>query len=148
MNRIERTPEAWPGEREAVELLRGLIPAGPEAIGRRVAVLRGIARQARENAAARRVIVRLLDIVAPRLPDEAVTFRAYYLDGQRQSARQTGRALYMDKRTVRRHTRRILEAMLAPAFGVYGVFLTDQEREELELGEPSAETAAIVNTGI
>lgn len=134
MSGTEKTPAQWPGEREAVGLLRGLIPAGPGAIGRRVAVLRGIAGQARERAAARRVIVRLLDIVAPGLPDEAATFRAYYLDGQRQSTRQTGRTLCMDKRTVQRHTRRVLEAMLAPAFGVYGVFLTEREREELEPG--------------
>ncbi len=135
MSGTERTMELWPGEREAVDLLQGLIPAGPEAIGRRVSVLRSIARQARESAAARRVIVRLLDIVAPGLPDEAATFRAYYLEGERQSARQTGRARCMDKRTVQRHTRCVLEAMLAPAFGVYGAFLTEQEREKLDSGE-------------
>lgn len=132
MNGTERGQKPGPSYWEAVELLRRLEPAGPGAIGRRVAVLRGIAGQARESAAARRVIVRLLDIVAPALPDEAATFRAYYLDGLRQSARQTGRALCMDKRTVQRHTRRVLEAMLAPAFGVYGVFLTEREREGLE----------------
>ena len=132
MTGAERSPEVWPGEREAVELLRSLVPAGPEAIGRRVAILRGIARQARENEAARRVIVWLLDIVSSGLPAEAATFRAYYLDGQRQSTKQTGRAPCMDKRTVQRHTRRILEAMLVPAFGVYGIFLTEREREELE----------------
>ncbi len=120
--------EEW----EAVELVRSLVPAGPEAINRRVAILRGIAGQARESTAARRLIVRLLDIVADGLPDEAATFRVVYLDGQRQSARQAGRALYIDKRTVHRHTRRVLEAMLAPAFGVYGVFLTEQELEESE----------------
>lgn len=130
MNGTERIPEAYPGYWEAVELLRGLIPAGPEAIGHRVAVLRGIVKQAREKAAARRVIVRLLEIVSPDFPDEAATFREYYLEGQKQSTRQAGRTLYMDKRTLQRHTRRILEAMLAPAFGIYGIFLTDQEREE------------------
>lgn len=127
--------EVWPVEGEAVELLRDLIPAGPEAVGRRIAILRGIARQARESAAARRVIVRLLDIVAPGLPEETATFQAYYLEGQRQSAGQVGGALCMDQRTIHRHTRRILEEMLAPAFGVYGVFLTEREREELEPGE-------------
>lgn len=135
MNGTERIPEAYPGYWEAVELLRGLIPAGPEAIGLRVAILRGIAKQAREKAAARRVIIRLLDTVSTDFPDEAATFRAHYLDGQKQSTRQAGRALCMDKRTVQRHTHRILEAMLAPAFGIYGVFLTDQEREELETQE-------------
>ncbi len=127
MSETEKVEE-W----EAVELIRSLVPAGPEAINRRVAILRGIAGQARESTAARRIIVRLLDIVADGLPDEAATFRIVYLDGQRQSARQTGRALCMDKRTVQRHTHRVLEAMLAPAFGVYGVFLTEREREEQE----------------
>ena len=124
---IEKTPQA---DLEALELIRNLEPAGKEAIGRRVAVLRGIAGQARENETARRTFAKLLGIVENALPEEAASFRAYYLDGEKRSARSVSRSLCLDVTTLHRHNRRIFEAMLAYFFGIYGVFLTDQECEK------------------
>lgn len=61
--------------------------------------------------------------VAHSLPSEVETFRACYLDGdQRESARKIGRRLHMDICTVHRHNRRVMEALLAHVFGIYGLF--------------------------
>lgn len=123
---IEKTP---PAERETLELVGSLEPAGKEAINRRVAILRGIAGQARENETARRTLAQLLDIVSGSLPEEADSFRAYYLNGEKRSARSVSHSLCLDMTTLHRHNRRIFEAMLSPFFGVYGIFLTEREHE-------------------
>lgn len=69
---------------------------------------------------------KLLDAVEGKRPEEAAVFRAYYLEGERKpTARQIGRRLCMDVRTVHRYNRRILIAMLPVAFGVYGLFYPD-----------------------
>lgn len=84
----------------------------------RLLYLRAIADLARENAAARSIVGELLDAVAGKLPGEAETFRAYYLEGEaKPSARQVAQRLYMDRATVFSHTRRIFTAMLPVAFG-------------------------------
>lgn len=118
--------------RKAWDFLDGLREPGPEGRKRRLDCLRALAELARENAAARSIVGELLDAVAGKLPGEADTFRAYYLDGEkRPSPRQLARRLFVDPATVLRHNKQILTAMLAPAFGVYGCFQTDQERERL-----------------
>lgn len=110
--------------------LEGLEELTPGQKAQRVELLRAIAGKARENAAARDFIERLLTVCVKKLHDEPKTFRAAYLDGDaRPSARQLSRRLCLDIRSVHRHNRRVLEAMLLPAFGVYGVFQTDSERE-------------------
>lgn len=128
----ERTAKVAGAERGRViaEYLEGLEELTPAQMGERVAALRMLANRARENAAARAIIERLLTFCVRSLPDEAETFRFYYLDGdKRPSDRQAARRLCLDKRSVHRHNRRILEAMTPAAFGVYGVFQTDSERE-------------------
>lgn len=96
----------------------GLRDPGPEGEAWRLSCLRVLADLARENAAARSIVGELLDGVAGKLPGEADTFRAYYLDGDtKPSARQLARRLYMDRATVFSHTRRIFTAMLPLAFG-------------------------------
>ena len=113
------------------EYLEELEELTPGQKAQRVKLLRAIAGKARENAAARDFIERLLTVCVKKLHDEPKTFRAAYLDGDaRPSARQLSRRLCLDIRSVHRHNRRVLEAMLPPAFGVYGVFQTDSEREQ------------------
>lgn len=112
------------------EYLEGLEELTPGQKAQRVKLLRAIAGKARENTAARDFIESLLTVCVKKFPDESETFRAVYLDGDtRPSARQVGRRLCLDMRSVHRHNRHILEAMLPAAFGVYGVFQTDSERE-------------------
>lgn len=128
----ERTAKVAGAERGKViaEYLEGLEELTPGQKAQRVKLLRAIAGKARENAAARDFIESLLTVCVKKFPDESETFRAVYLDGDtRPSARQVGRRLCLDRRTVHRHNRHILEAMLPAAFGVYGVFQTDSERE-------------------
>lgn len=70
-------------------------------------------------------------MVGGRRPEEAAVFRAYYLDGDaKPTARQIGRRLCMDARTVHRYNRRILIAMLPVAFGVYGLFYPDSSQRQ------------------
>lgn len=110
--------------------LEGLEELTPGQKAQRVELLRAIAGKARENAAARDFIERLLTVCVRYRPYEVETFRAVYLDGDaRPSAGAVGRRLCLDRRSVHRHNRHILEAMLPAAFGVYGVFQTDSERE-------------------
>ena len=133
----EGTAKAAGGERARViaGYLAGLEELTPEQMGERVAALRRLADKARENAAARVVVKRLLTVCKRGLPDEAATFRACYLDGdERPSARQVGRRLCLDIRSVHRHNRRVLETMAPAAFGIYGVFQTDSERERERAG--------------
>lgn len=109
--------------RSAVKVLVGLREVDPEARENRIAFLRALAELARENNIARICIERLLQRVERRLPDEAVTFRACYLEeGGRKTAKEVGRRLFIDYRTVYSHNRRVLMAMLPAAFGVDGVF--------------------------
>lgn len=133
------TEQAAGAERGKViaEYLEGLEELTPGQKAQRVELLRAIAGRARENAAAHDFIERLLAVCVKKLPDESETFRAVYLDGNtRPSARQVCRRLCFDIRTIHRHNRHVLEAMLPAAFGVYGVFQTDSEGErEREAGE-------------
>lgn len=99
----------------------------PEEKGQRTAAIRSIAERSREDAAARSCTEWLVDQVEPELPMEAQAFRAYYLDGaNRPTARQVGRALSMDKRSVHRCICRTLEAMLPLAFGLDGLYTADK----------------------
>lgn len=136
MNEIE---EIRTEMQEAIDLVRKLTKADPAAILRRVEILRAIARAARGNAAARAYIERLLEAPAKRFPEHAATFRATYLDGEtRPSPRQLARQFYVDPSTVVKRNSHIFEAMLPTAFGVYGIFLTDEELEYHvgDAGEP------------
>lgn len=110
--------------------MNSLQETGPEGRKNRLLFLRALAELARKNTAARSIVERLLDLVGGKLPEEAATFRAYYLEGEKQpSARQIARERFIDPATVYRHNRVILSAMLAPVFGVNGYFQTDSERE-------------------
>lgn len=134
----ETAQAAGAGEGEVIAAyLDGLEELTPGQKAQRVELLRAIAGRARENAATHDFIERLLTVCEKKLPDESETFRAVYLDGNtRPSARQVGRRLCFDVSSVHRHNRHVLEAMLPAAFGVYGVFQTDSERErEREAGE-------------
>lgn len=85
--------------------------------------MRALAELARGNHIAYACTERLLQCVERKLPDEAITFRMYYLtEDKRQTAKEVGRRLFIDHRTVYRHNRRVLMAMLPAAFGVDGVF--------------------------
>lgn len=108
---------------EAQHLLDSMEEIGPERRRELVAIVRALAELARENSVAREYLERWLVGVAHSLPSEVETFRACYLDGdQRESARKIGRRLHMDICTVHRHNRRVMEALLAHVFGIYGVF--------------------------
>ena len=108
---------------EAQHLLASMEEIGPERRRELVAIVRALAELARENSVAREYLERRLVGVAHSLPSEVETFRACYLDGdQRESARKIGRRLHMDICTVHRHNRRVMEALLAHVFGIYGVF--------------------------
>ena len=103
---------------------------GPEGRKNRLLFLRALVELARKNAVARPIVERLLDLVGGKLPEEAATFRDYYLDGEKQpSARQIARRRFVDTRTIYRHNRVILSAMLVPVFGVNGYFRMDSEQE-------------------
>lgn len=109
--------------------MNSLQETGPEGRRNRLIFLRALAELARKNPAARSIVEALLESVAGELPGEAETFRACYLEGEKQpTPRQAARRLCMDPSTVNRHNKRIFTAMLAPAFGVYGFFRTDLER--------------------
>ena len=108
---------------EAQHLLDSMEEIGPERRRELVAIVRALAELARENSVAREYLERRLVGVAHSLPSEVETFRACYMDGdQRESARKIGRRLHMDICTVHRHNRRVMEALLAHVFGIYGVF--------------------------
>ena len=108
---------------EAQHLLDSMEEIGPERRRELVAIVRALAELARENSVAREYLERRLVGVAHSLPSEVETFRACYLDGdQRESARKIGRRRHMDICTVHRHNRRVMEALLAHVFGIYGVF--------------------------
>ena len=116
---------------EAQHLLDSMEEIGPERRRELVAIVRVLAELARENRAAREYLDRRLVGVAHSLPSEVETFRACYLDGdQRESARKIGRRLHMDICTVHRHNRRVMEALLAHVFGIYGVFQDRASRGE------------------
>lgn len=113
--------------------LSGLQGIGPEGRENRIACLRALAEIARENATARSAVTRWLDEVEYKLPEEAITFRLYYLEGDaRPSIKQLARCLYISTSTVNRHNKRILEAMLPLVFGIDGIFQTDEERENAQ----------------
>ncbi len=115
---------------EIDNMLQGLTEIDAAGRQRRVAALRRVAQAAREKAAARRFTEALLAAVERKHPEEVKTFRAFYLDGaEHPGVRRIGRELRMDASTVYRHNRRIFDAMLPAAFGLYGVFQTDEERE-------------------
>ena len=108
---------------EAQHLLDSMEEIGPERRRELVAIVRALAELAQENSVAREYLERRLVGVAHSLPSEVETFRACYLDGdQRESARKIGWRLHMDICTVHRHNRRVMEALLAHVFGIYGVF--------------------------
>ena len=108
---------------ESQHLLDSMEEIGPERRRELVAIVRALAELAQENSVAREYLERRLVGVAHSLPSEVETFRACYLDGdQRESARKIGWRLHMDICTVHRHNRRVMEALLAHVFGIYGVF--------------------------
>lgn len=129
----DKRSETWAtGDREwgkATAYLDALEPIGAEEKARRVAALRAVAQMSREDSTARAFILRLLQCVEREHPEAAATFRAYYLEGRHQSAREMGDVLCMDTTTVHRHNRRILEAMLPAAFGLAGIFQPAKGRE-------------------
>ena len=77
-------------------------------------------RMARGDASARSTIEWALGHIAETMPAEASVFRATYLEGR--TARSVGRDLHMDKRTVYRLNRRVLESMLPLLFGLDGIY--------------------------
>lgn len=99
------------------ELFSGLRELAPETKADRVGIIRGMARG---DTTARSAIERALGHIAETMPTEASVFRATYLEGQ--TARSVGRDLHMDKRTVYRLNRRVLESMLPLLFGLDGIY--------------------------
>lgn len=110
-------------QRQMREFFSGLVELTSEEKASRVAVIWSIAERSWEDAEARSYVEWLVKQVEPELPTEAQAFRVCYLDGaSRPTARQMGRALCMDKRSVHRCICRILAAMLPLAFGLDGLF--------------------------
>lgn len=110
--------QAW--MREFFSIHRELTP---EEKRQRTAAIRGIAERSREDAAARSYTEWLVEQIKPELPTEAQAFRACYLDGtSRPTARQVGHDLNMDKRSVHRCIRRVLDAALPLVFGLGGLY--------------------------
>ena len=99
------------------ELFSGLRELTPETKASRVGIIRGMARG---DASARSTIEWALGHIAETMPAEASVFRATYLEGR--TARSVGRDLHMDKRTVYRLNRRVLESMLPLLFGLDGIY--------------------------
>ena len=109
-----------------LEALGTIWETGEKGQNYRIAFLRALAELSRENSAARSIVEKLLDTVNIKHSEEAIAFRAYYLDGKKKpTARQISHRLYIDVRTVYKYNRRILIAMLPVAFGVYGLFYPD-----------------------
>ena len=107
----------------ARHLLSMLSEHGKEGHENRIALLRALAELGRENNRARNALEFMLSHIEERMPDEVKTFRAVYMEGAtRLSGRKIGRRFCMDARTVHRHNRRVLEAMLPLAFGLDGIF--------------------------
>lgn len=126
----QKTKSDFEEAHEALEALSAIWEEGEEGQRNRIAFLRALAELARENAAARLIVEKLLNLVGGKRPEEAAVFQAYYLEGEKKpTARQIARRLCMDVRTVRRYNRRILIAMLPVAFGVYGLFYPDSKPE-------------------
>ncbi len=86
----------------------------------RTAAIRGIAERSRTDSAAQSYVKWLVQQIEPDLPMEAQVSRVYYLDGQ--TARQVGRALCMDKRSIYRCICWGLDAMRPLVFGLDGIF--------------------------
>ena len=115
---------------EAQHLLNSMEEIGPERRRELMAIVRALAELARENSVAREYLERRLVGVACSLPSEVETFRACYLVGhRRESARQIGKLLHIDKSTVNRHNRRVMEALFVYMFGIYGVFQEKADQE-------------------
>ena len=114
------TPEQIEAARHLLSILS---EHGKEGHENRIALLRALAELARENNRARNALEPMLSHIEGRMPEEVKTFRAVYMEGaSRLSGREIGRRFCMDARTVHRHNRRVLEAMLPLAFGIDGIF--------------------------
>lgn len=99
----------------------------PEEKRQRTAAIRNIMERSREDTAARSYTEWLVEQIKPELPMESQVFRACYLDGaSRPTARQVGHDLSMDKRSVHRCIRRVLDAALPLVFGLDGLFTADK----------------------
>ena len=78
----------------------------------RLNAIRGLARQARKDPAAREQVERLLKYAAMLEPEAAEVFRAFYLDcGSRVTARQLAPRFYVCPRTIRTYTGKAFRAM-------------------------------------
>lgn len=121
MTEIEET-QAW--MREFFSTHRELTPAKKQ---QRTAAIRSIAERSREDADARSYTEWIVEQIKPALPMEAQVFRAYYLNGtSRPTARQVGHDLNMDKRSVYRCIRRLLDTALPLVFGLDGLYVEDK----------------------
>lgn len=117
MTEIEKT-QAW--MREFFFTHRELTPEEKQ---QRTAAIRSIAERSRADAAARSYTEWIVEQIKPGLPMEAQVFQACYLDGaNRPTARQVGHDLNMDKRSVYRCIRRLLDAALPLVFGLGGLY--------------------------
>ncbi len=107
------------------EFFSGHTELNPEEKSQRVEAIRDIAERSREDAETRSYVEWLVQQVEIELPTEARVFRAYYWDGQ--TAHSIGRSLHLDKRSVYRCNRRMLEAMLPFVFGLGGIYKSRPE---------------------
>ena len=106
------------------ELIRQLEVAGPctsEARRAQLQVVRSMAERARQDAAIRQELIRLLEVVQDQ--GAADVFRAYYLEGPEQpSARSFANRFFMAKRTVFKQLLRVCDQLRIMLFGIDALF--------------------------
>lgn len=119
------------GQRLLCALVNGLAERGAHT--QCVEALRRFSDTAREDAKAREMLEDALQKAAqlsPKVEAAAPFFRAMYLEGgSRPSAKEIGRRFYVDKRSVFRYVKTVLEALAVLFFGVVGVDWQEMSRE-------------------
>ena len=106
------------------ELIRQLETAEPctsEARKEQLQAVRSLAERARQNAAIRRELARMLEGVKDQ--GAADVFRAYYLEGPEQpSARDLSNRFFMAKRTIFKQLLRVCDQLRIMLFGIDALF--------------------------
>ena len=106
----------WTEEREAERM--------------KAVAVKGIARKARKDPAAREQVESLLSAVALFMPEQARTFKAFYLDvDSRISARQLASRRYVSAKKVLEDNRKVFRAMCFPAMVCNGYMKAKAEQE-------------------
>lgn len=96
-------------------------PCTSEVQGDQLRVVRSLAERARQNAAIRQELARMLDGIKDQ--SAAEVFRAYYLEGPDQpSARALANRFFVDKRTVFKQLLRVCDQLRIMLFGIDALF--------------------------